>query len=220
MPTVTLTTPSDGTTLDADAIQKLWIFRYNIETTLGVINGLLDIDNITVGTSVDARDTQRKSAVDLHFAAGTANLDYRWTWFGSYTSVTDTSATDIESTDPIQYIPGGNRQFYAKYDGTAIVMWMVFWNNDNYDAAVNTYRSDVVLMLDGAYVTAQRRSVNRTALASDNPEGYPSHRAWSGHALVDLTQGWHTVGLAVLSDKNIRNTRIHSVSINVLPFKA
>lgn len=222
MPTVTLTAPADGALIASDPIMDLLLFRQNIVASASVINGLLDIDNIVnVGTpAIDARDTQRKSAVDLTYSAGTANLDYRWTWFGDYTSPTDETVVTVEAYDPFQYIPGGCRSFRMKRDGFALVMWNIFWNNDNYDAAVNTYRSDIVLMVDGAFETSCRRSVNRTATVSTNPVGYTAHRAWCGHALLTLTKGWHNVGLALLADQNIRNTRIHSVSINVLTFNS
>ncbi len=220
MPTVTIPDVVAGDPLVASTVYGLFDSAATPAASLSVINGLLAYDNIPTATAVIAAEhTQRGSAVRGFSAAGTSNLDWRWTWFGDYTSSAYNSYT-VASTDPYRHIPGANRTFYVPWANADVLIFpQIFFNNDHYQSVqANPIRSDVFLMIDGTYEAAQRRSVVFAGATAATPSGYKCHRAWCGHAYKSLSRGWHTVGLALLmeGDSDIRNTRTHSASIAVL----
>jgi len=180
---------------------------------LSIINGYLDYDNIPSNLNLSAEYTQRGSHVYGHKASGTANLDYRWTWFGEWTMPVVWSVTDY---DPYQPIPGGCTSLYVKWTARVLVVWTVFWMNDSDDT--DSDKSAIFLMVDGVEQPSQVRVIGRTDF-SGSPEGYKKHRSWSGQAWVSVTAGWHDFGLCILADEDIRNTRVYARSIIAVPFK-
>lgn len=230
MPTVTIPNVSDGGDIVAETVFAMFNDPVTPANSLSVINGALWTDNLKSTTKIAAEHTQRGSAVRGLSSSGTANLDYRWTWFGDYATGAVTSFT-INATTPHQYIPGGCAPpFYVPWDDSSVlVMWQIYFFNDHYFTA--NPRSDIHLVVDNsaAGTTGLRRSVvwggNPESVAGDTntvtPTAYRTARAWSGHCLVELPKGWHNVGLALLADGTgpIRNTRIHAASMSVLLLK-
>lgn len=215
MPVVSIPDISENTKIVADTVNLLFNDATTPEASLSVINGLLDWENLDESRVVSAEHTQRGSAITGSGVAGTANLDWRWTWFSNYSSKTDTSFV-LGAADPYQFIPGGCKPFFMPWDGVALVHWSIFWWNDQYSGTVP--RSDVFLMFDGDRWENHRRAVGMAG-TEPNPVGYRTHRCWSGFAVIDADKGWHDVGLALLADSDIRNTRTYSVSIVVLRCK-
>lgn len=213
--------PADGGALVATDINTIFDDPTAPEDSLSVINGTLDYLNFDVGPDflVPAELTQRGSFAQGWSVSGTANLDWRWTWFSNWQTPAETAATGraVADTDPIQYIPGACLEFYAPSTGYALIQWTVFWNNDSYAGPISA-ASEMMLLIDGTYQTAQRRKVTYVGDTSANPQGYARHRAWTGHALVSVTQGWHRAGIALLADEDIRNTRTHAVSMQAVWF--
>jgi hypothetical protein len=218
MPLLALPSPypySDGDELSVSLYDTLLWDTDSPNTSLLIVNGLLDEDNFASSFSLAHELFQRGAQVEVFGAAGTANLDYKYYWFGDYDYVT---AVD-QDTDPIQPIPGGNVTVNCKWAVAGVlVMFTVMWKNDN--AFSNDVGSSIVFMVDGAYTEPMRREMRNVAVSFADPAEYQRGRVWCGHVTLPLTRGVHTIGLGLLADKDIQQTRIHAVSIEVLMFKA
>lgn len=207
---------ADATTAVADVND--WFYDPAApDEALSIINGYLDYDNIQTGLNLSAEHTQRGSHIYGQKASGTANLDYRWTWFGEWTIPTPWTVLDY---DPYQPIPGGCTSLYVKWTSRVLVLWTVFWMNDNNDT--DAKKSAIFLMVDGVEQGSQVRTVGKAdygAAPVHDIVGYEEHRSWSGHAWVSVSPGWHDFGLCILANAAIRNTRVYARSIIVVPFK-
>jgi hypothetical protein len=191
------------------------------DSSLMIVNGHLDEDNFEASLVITHELTQRGSQIDGWQVSGTANLDFRDIWFSDY----DYAYTVDEAADPFQYIPGGNVTFNVKWDDAyVLLMWTVTWMSDNMPSTVTSgsddIKSTILLLVDGEYQDAQRRNVGKTGGAFDSPVGFKKGRTWTGHCYVALEKGHHTAGLAILSDKDIRQSRVYAVSIIAVPMRA
>mgnify|MGYP001596945393 CR=1 FL=1 len=221
MPELIIPEVADGDTIDPTTVNLMFNDPVSPDDSLSIINGVLDWQNFNEDTRVAAEHTQRGSAIRGWAVSGTANLDWRWTWFGDYVNPSVT-AFSLDDSDPIQYIPGTCVEFYMPWDGCAWLFPQVFWFNDHYADAGP--RSDMLLIVDGDFESSQRRSVVWGGTGPSAPKGYSNHRAWSGHACVELTRGWHRAGIALLargyvSNVGFRNTRTYACSMAVLTCK-
>lgn len=218
MPVLTLPSPYpyvDGAAVSGTGLLGLFWDPTSPDTSLAIVNGLLDDDNLDVTLTHEL--TQLGSQLDVVGAAGTANLDFKYVNFGEY----DYTFTVDDEFDPFVYIPGGSVEFHNKWDDSyALITWTVTWASDSIG---DDPAATIMLLVDDAYVTTQRRNVGRCTSGTGigEPEGYKKGRTWSGHALVAITsRGWHSAGLAVLTDKDIRQTRTYAVSISVMQMRA
>lgn len=206
--------PVDGDNRDAVVVRNLIHDESSPEDSLNIINGLLDWENIDAGWTVSKEYTQRGSAIDGVTSARTVNLDWSYRIFGTYQtgSFKNTNyGTNTVNNSLTRPIPGACREFYSKWDGYALVTWSVFFGNDNSNAS---YLSSVLLVANDSYQTSQMRNASRCASYF-----YQRARVWSGHAIVQISEGFNSVGLHMIADSRIRMTRTWASNIQVLPFK-
>lgn len=181
----------------------------NIPASLMVINGRLDEDNFAGSFTIERDLTQRGSRVDGRSVFGTANLDYRYSWFADYTY----SYGVDDDKDPYVYVPGGCISLHLKHGAAVLFFWTVFWQSDSND---DDHRTGLLFLVDDEYQDSQRRVVG---IGTDggggigNVKSYKKGRVWSGHCLVELGRGYHDAGLAILADNRVRQTRVHCVSM-------
>lgn len=199
---------TSGATLDPDLLGRLFYDDTgDFSKSLAILNGGLDLDNLSPTWAVDAEHTQRGSHVEMLSTGRTANLDWRWSWVGQYES--DFPFVFTEET-PYKPIPGGAVEFYCKYDAYVLLLWQAFWMNDNAVVAdlETVFRmSEVFLLVDGEHQAAQWRATNIVGSTVASPQGYEKARCWSGHVLLALDEGWHSAALCHVADRRIRNTR-------------
>jgi hypothetical protein len=183
--------------------------------SLAIVNGGLNVDNFSNGFVVGPEHTQRGSFASGGESSGTANLDWKYTWFADYT--TPVPFAYVQDLDPAYPIPGGCCAPYLKYDSWVLVLWQVYWMN----ASLSSFNpwSTIFLMVDGAYVAANARSVNQIGATVSTPNAYAKARSWSGHAWLNLDQGHHDIGLVLLADSGIPMTRTHAASIAWVAFR-
>lgn len=205
--------------------------------SLLAVNGLLDVDNFDVDFSVKNYHTQRGSCVTAEGCSGTANLDFKgsagntsdsgYSLFGEHSPVDFGFAFD--RNDPHFYVPGANKTFYSRWPCKALVMWQAYYTNAHYSQTSSQF-IHLFLMADGSYVEQQSRyapPVGAVVSAFSpnqrmrvfNVLAYERARYWSGHALIELTEGWHTVGLALSADYRVNAARVHARSIDVVLFR-
>lgn len=204
---------SNGSQVVAVGLRELFYSETSPASSLAIVNGGLDIDNLLPAFKVLAEHTQRGSMVDMEATAGTANLDYVGFWFAGY----DSTGTWLHSADlrpEARSIPGGCRRVYVASRSVVRVSWTVMFTNDNDSTSL---RSRVFLDIDGTIQNGQMRQVHDVMDAGVH-EGYARNRAWCGHAVAVLDPGWHDLSLKVVSDRAIRQTRVWARSINVLRF--
>src|SRR5687768_2552866 len=122
MPTLTFPAsypPSDGDTFNATNVNDWFYDPAAPDESLAIVNGYLDWDNLDANLLVGAEYTQRGSFVYGEKASGTANLDYRWTWFGEWRAPTLLTDWSVSEYDPYQPIPGACKTIYAKWTARA-----------------------------------------------------------------------------------------------------
>lgn len=218
----TLTLPgfpvTAGQVIDPDLLNIAMFDPTNPEDSFAVVNGLLDEENLGGSLVLTKEMHQRGSAIEMSSSSGTANLDYRFLWFGDY--ALDESFTVIRARDPVIPIPGGCRSVFVKWPAAqALVMWTVFVTSGNFRAVNDSHKTSVLLTVDGALSKSQFRPIGMLGESTDDPDQYAKSRVWSGHALVPLERGWHDIGLNVLADAEVPLTRIHAVSIAIVILK-
>lgn len=227
------TTPADGDTIDATEVWQRFV-NTTPEAGLTVINGSLDQDNIAAALTINREHVQPGALVDGWSAAGNANLDWRWSWFGSFDNTLDGTADEdagahgsaaaAPSAIPgiARPIPGGGRRFWLRRACRVLVTWQVMWTNSSHsDESSERRLSTIFFTVDGdSYQTAQRRSVGQTATGAfpAEHEGYKKNRYWHGHMLLDLQRGYHDVQLYIAAHKDIPNTRVWARGMRVLAF--
>jgi hypothetical protein len=228
-----VTYPSTFPFLDADEVTaaNLRAVIYNPSDTdgaLSIINGNLDWRNLAAN-AVKREHVQRGALAEGWAASGTANLDYRYTFFADF-------ETPISSFDPSadtlasgRSIPGGARTFYVnapRAQDMIRVSWNVSWTNDNgwLNTGTTLKATHIYLKIIPRGDTnvdardGQSREVNRTVNGTGDLREFESTRKsrfWSGHELVPLGTGWYTAALFVIQDKDIKQGRIWARSINV-----
>lgn len=211
---------TSGSTVDPDQWMTLVQPNTDREDSLSIVNGFLDYENIgTSGWVVGKEHTQRGASVLLEQRARTANLDWMWTDWNSFENDTPDATVNVQETSAI---PGSAWSGYVPWDGYLLVEWQVFWGNDNgfNDSDSVAWRSTVILYADGERQEGMTRHVGACAeTVGNDPRFYQKARFWAGHALIEVTQGWHDVGLHIIADHRIRQTRTWSSSIRVLPLK-
>lgn len=219
------TFPLTDTTLVAATVDTLIWDESAPTASLAVIDGRLDETNLASSARIGYEHTQRGSHVDYAGASGTANLDYRWQMFGNWTTpaVALTGFTFDPAKDPYQPIPGANEAIYCKWPAWVLVEWTVFWTyiGGQTADADDPMRSQVFLMVDGAYSSSQLRSVGLMVAGGvdDDPRGYQKSRVWSGHATLSLAQGWHNIGLSIINDRRRRQGRVWACHIASMSIK-
>ena len=204
---------SNGDTIVADDLNNFFYSPVNPDESLGIINGLLDFDNLDPSLEVTYSMTQRGSHVDMCGSSGTANLDYKGAkWF--------------QDVEPIP-LPGGCRSYYCKWEeAQCLVMWTVFAQNIH-DSDDET--ASIKLTLDGDDVDAESRLITYEVFddSSFPPSAQPvfaykKARVWSGHAVLEIEKGWHDIGLlltGITGGDTITAVRIHAISIDICCFK-
>lgn len=206
---------TDGDVIDPADLNYMFYNDTTIVDALSILNGGLDIDNFSTGFVVGAEHTQRGSFVESGGVSGTANLDFKYTWFGEYQ--TPSPWTFDEDLDPAIFLPGACETIYLKWAAHVLVMWEVFWMNGNVSS--DDLRSAIILTVDGSAEPGQQRTVARMGTTIATPQGYAKARCWTGHALLTLEQGWHNIGLALIADSQFTMTRVHACSLDYVAFK-
>lgn len=217
--------PAAFPVVDGDPIDSSDLFGFFYDDvaplkSMSTINGLLTSDDLANTFRVDFTYTQRGSHVDCSGSSGTANLDYTPKYvFPDYETGTTTTFS-VDATDSFRGIPGGGRNFYCPWAASVLVSWSVFWTSAGIAAfpSVN-YKSRIFLALDGTHDPGEIRQQPFALLADTAVNGYSRARTWSGHTWLDVAAGEHNVGLYIISDHRNSTSRIHSVNINVVPFK-
>lgn len=188
-----------GDTLDP---AKMWDLLYDPldpDGSLSIINGVLDEDNLSV--AAPAEKTQRGSAIKAWMRSGTANLDiFTRDWFNSY----DHADWDDPNKGPgspgvirlSKVLPGAAWSGYIPWSGHALVLWHVHWLTNG---TSDSYRHQVFLEHNGAYVTGEMRQSSK-AVNSSRHYGYVRQRMWHGHAIRPVTKGHHDFAIRVLTD--------------------
>ncbi len=217
VPDATKYPPTDGTPLPADDFRAIFRDSATPSQAFNIINGL-DQDNIDPAWTIGRDYVQRGAQVGGAAAAGTVNLDYIWQWFADYDSANGWTPYPDFDADPLMAvarpIPGGNRTFRLRYDAEVKIAWQVMWTNDN-DGS-NNKASQVVFCLDGAPI--QMRKVGRTIVGGAH-DGYAKSRWWTGHQTASLDKGYHTAGLWLAADPDIKQTRVWARCLNVKWYK-
>lgn len=216
MADITLPTFTAGTVADSAAVMAAFYedALASIGSSLSTINGALDENNLDPTLIITADTTQKGSFVDIGGASGTANLDYRPSWFGAMPW--ELISRTFSHSDQIQSIPGACRSEYFKWPAKAYIMWTVFWEYANVND--DDKRALVQLYIDGVAQDAQFRLAGRIGLTGLTPQGYLKSRMWTGHMLVDIDQGWHDIGLKIQTSAGY-TTRVHACSIDILHLK-
>ena len=193
-----------------------WIYDpADLDASLGMLNGLLDNNNLHTDTEITAELTQRGSFIDMCGASGTANLDYKRYWFGGFDA--PSPFVTLSAPDPNLAIAGGGRAYFCKWGhAQVLVMWTIMWTAPNLD---DEAKAAIVLTVDGTYEPAMYRDHGKLYDTTPSPEGYKKARVWSGHAVIELTYGWHDIGLEILVDEEVVATRVHAVSIDIVGMK-
>lgn len=227
------TTISDGDVITVSGVNDRLFDASSPDTSLAIVNGGLDENNLDGYPStspyvqIGPDHVQPGSLVDNWRAAGTANLDYIWQHFG----LTDIADEDVGApgdspvtattwnTYAAKPIPGGCRSFWLNWDARVVIAWNIMWTNDN-SVAEGTARhlTRIFLRVDSSYQTSCRRSVGQTT-ASSTHEGYARNGVYCGHAVVDMTRGYHDVALEILQDKQVQQARVWARSIHIMPLK-
>lgn len=239
MPTITLTNfpLAEKETPEADKIAK-WFYTPSVTPdSFDVINGQLDLDNMTGGWTIERADTQRGSLIQMESVAGTANLDYFSDWFSGISTAgwffdpllaTPTAYADADTADDIKdyvAIPGSIKTFYNPYDrGFALFLWNINWTNDSAAyTKLSLVRFFYRLTPTSSLITEGdlKRSVNRTiwqeASGPASHKGTDKTRFWNGHtSRVLLNPGYVSVGLYVKADDDFAQTRVRCRSMKVV----
>lgn len=220
---------ASGDSPDAGDVFRLFYRDQTVVDSLLAINGTLDEDNFDASFLVRNHHTQKGSHVDSGSVAGTANLDYKGSVYGLFNGYDSSPAFDPDGSTPFQYIPGAGQPIYCKWPAYVLAMWQVYSTPANYFLSSQKF-SQIFLTVDGEYEPSFVRmwpvigdqaygTVSRREGVFDPVLTYEKARYWSGAALLELSQGWHDVGLAVVADFAIMMTRIHAVSFKHVAFK-
>ncbi len=229
-----ITWPAGFPYTGTDTNESLFTLFYDVggpDSSLAVVNGYIEDDNFASTFELEDIHTQRGSIVNAWSSSGNSNLDYIARVFGGYDF--DTEAGDQFRMPALPgeskiYIPGANRTFYLPVDSYIIVFWTVYWNTQSVPGT--DVFSKVYFVVDNTLQQDNARNVGVTTGATsaitnlETNRGYAKARTFHGHYVTpngsELSQGWHTVGLAVLSEPDVVMTRIHSCDIVVLAIKA
>ena len=206
---------STGDVAAAADVQGLVYNPSSLAASLGVINGLLDVDNVSTQVQIEAEHTQRGSHIRQQAVAGTLPLDYFDDIFGDH----DGSSFDRLDLDEARVIPGTGIDFYMPWRGYVLVTWTAFWTNNS---TADDRRSVVFFAFNGEYATNQYRTVGRCKNSAANPpvhEGSKCSRVWSGHYITTLNIGWNQVALKVIADADVEQTRVWARDMVVTPIR-
>lgn len=215
--------PINGDNRDAVQLRTAIHKETAPEDSLNIVNGLLDYENVDAGFIVSKDYTQRGSAIDGFSAARTVNLDWSWRVFGDWQTGSYNAAAygdSIVDSGKARPIPGANKEFYAKWAGYALVTWTAFWGSDNGGRASDNdeHLTTVLLVANGTYQDSQLRHSGKCVEPGES-YFYQRARAWSGHAIIAITEGFNSVGLHIIGESRIRLTRTWACNIQVVPFK-
>lgn len=184
-------------------------------SSLALINGLLDEDNIASGTEVQPEHTQRGSHIDGHGNAGNLSLNFFSDVFGEYSD----SAFDSTDADEAKVLPGCTVRWFQRWTGGALLKWTAFWTSTSNGTDKFTW---AFLEVDGTYVLGQHRGVCRVLDSGATPprlEGYRRSRLWSGHTIIAAAEGWHEAAIKVVAHNDITQSRAWARNMSVLQFK-
>jgi hypothetical protein len=152
MPDISLTYP---TKLNAGSWMDLFHDLDSPSTSLAVLNGLLDENNLASGESIKDEHTQRGSWCFARGSAGNLNLDYFGPQFGDFTGDTN--------SDEAVAIPGGGVPVFIPWAGARVlVMAQVFWTNSSDNTA-----EDSVIFLRRNSSTVDANTYRRVNLTID-----------------------------------------------------
>lgn len=195
-----------------------------IETEL---HGGMDDDNKS-STRVGAEQTRKGALADAWTVGGTASLDISRYVFsdvqqGSWSPSKPSDYIPAERPQ-MEGIPGGCKTFYLRTKTLVTLAWNIFWVNDIWDSVPNS-ESHIALVVDGDPVQEHIRSCGPCAvidLADDYEftklHGFEKNRYWNGSHQLLLEPGWHSVGLHLIADRRVPNTRIWIRSMTALLF--
>lgn len=217
------TLPVDGNDRTAFTLRDLIHDEDAPSTSLNILNGYMDWENVDPGWSIGREFTQRGSAVDAAQAARTVNLDWTWRVFGENTTGTPYSSTygdDIIEAGLSRVVPGGAKEFWSKWAGYALVTFSIFWASDAGSRGESpSYLTSVLLEANGAYVEGQLRHSGQCMDGANSTEFYKRARVWSGHALIPISEGFNRVALRILGDRRVRMSRTWASNLQVVQFK-
>jgi hypothetical protein len=172
------------------------------------MNGGLDVDNAEVAWDKIKQDQiQEETFTTANAIAGTANLDYfPEQWFDNIE--VDLTPVNGAPAKLFQPVPGANSTFYLPWDAYVIFSWSVVWGGEQWDL---NYPAYMTLFIDNQYDTANaaQRFTTRS-LFLPNGSGPYNHwaelknRHWNGHFTVYLSKGWHTAGLRLLTNGQVK----------------
>ena len=180
--------------------------------TFEVINGWLEDVNVldNGGTRDITVDMIQSRAFSLAGQVGNSvNTDY----FHDFVSF------DVAAPVESEFIPvtGSNITFRVPYQCRAVIVtWNIGFGSDA-DAA--SEQSELRLRLDGVPATGAGhfRRLTRSVEGTQR-NGILKERFWSGHTvLVNLPQGWHTVGLYLSHDAT--QTRVRTRGIRYIAIR-
>lgn len=195
------------------------------DTSLAVVCGGLDINNVDTGWSVTSRQCQPGAFARGMAVSGTANLDYI-NADGSAGIVgvnasrqlpsSHTVAEDLDDTEyDYQAIPGAYAEFYAEAPDFLILQWTLGWTTD----ATEEWRGQVRLFVNGTpYENPYRFTRQMISLTgSDEHDGFYTAKWWHGFYIIELgATGFYSAGLKLLTDERVRQTRVWTRSFRAV----
>lgn len=225
---------TDDQEVSAETLRDIIYNPSDPDGALSIINGNMDWRNIgSVGVSdtvIRKEHVQRGSLIQGWSVSGTANLDYRFNWFGDYSSEALSFDKDADVISAGRAIPGACKTFFVSSGRAADLVrisWNIMWTNDNgwiNDPGDQDFATHIYLKIiehgtaspdasDG-----QIREVNRTVSGTGGSrahEGSRKNRYWSGHEVVPLGTGHYTAALYIIQDTEIPQGRVWARSMNV-----
>lgn len=216
----------DETPLQRENFNNCW-------TTLEyVVHGALDTNNFNA-TPISHDATRRGSLVDGQSVGGTANLDYlNYTYSHVNQNDWDPRFDEHIAINNLKShaIPGGSTVLQLAYPALVDIRFNVFWVNDGFSADNIRRQSLICLKVNGAYFRHQIRGCGACGdyIAGGGQhgnvyeevrlDGYKGNRTFTGHLLISLPAGEHTIELAHISDRSIALSRVWVRGLRTLTF--
>lgn len=213
MATVTLPTPIFSGTASSDSWKDFFVVVPDTgsNTTLGVINGDLEYDNLASGVNIERDHCQPRSNIKVQICSGSLNLDYFADVWGP-----DTDEEDVLLRG--EPVPGLSCSFYVPYDTADVVvmpqwLWMASLKQfEGRDPAWSCY-----MTLNGSSVGPPTRRMHRNVDSNGDHSGVQSLRANAPHHYFSqLTRGYYTVAMNVSPSATVTNDLVRFWNRNVI----
>jgi len=219
---------------------------YSSPSLYGTVNGNLEYTNIRdtrnlsylqIQSETFAGGSQVGGSANMDFFSGASDLEPGAGWFSGIIDPNSRPKAWLS-------IPGACAKMYVPYDSHVLVLWTVTWANDS-QINNETGESHICLFVDddpAAFNTSTTLGNNPLArrlrrgqfgneedLIGSTPSGYDriqdryKGRTYSGHFLVDLSTGFHDIGLKLcttgLGKNRLKTTKIRSRSLKYIYFR-